>query len=132
MLSTKQAIETERIQPSLIRGVIRQTGRENLEDIARHGVDGGFAGFTYYSDTCAFWKHHRDSIAELIREMANDFGQDSVSLVAGFGCLDDDTETRESIGRCLYGGRTTDEDIQVQNALAWFAAEEVARLICDE
>ena len=132
MLKTSEAIDAGRITASLIRGVIRQTGRDNLEDIARHGVDGGFSGFVYYSDTCAFWKRHRAAIADLVRDMSSDFGQDSVAFVAGFGCLEDDAETRESIGRCLYGGRTTDEDTQVQNALAWFAAEEVARLICDE
>lgn len=116
----------------LTRAVIRNLGgRESLQDVANHGASGGYTGFTYYSDTVKFFKNNRREIVELVREMAQDFGQDSVSLVAGFNCLTDDFETRESIARCLYG-RITDEDTQVANALAWFALEEVARYETDK
>jgi len=132
MLTTKDAIESGRIPAKLIRSVIRATGRENLPDIARHGIDGGFAGFTYYSDTSKFFRRNRADIVEIVREMAEDFGQEPIAFVAGFNSLDDDTETRESIARCLYGGRLSDDDVIVENALAWFAGEEVARLIADD
>jgi hypothetical protein len=74
----------------------------------------------------AFFKRQRANIREMAKEMASDFGQDVVSMIAGFNCLNDDDETRESIARCLWG-RMTDDDTQVANALAWYAAEEVAR-----
>lgn len=32
-----------------------------------------------------------------------------------------------SVSRCLYGGRLTEDDNDVANALAWFALEEVGR-----
>ena len=36
----------------LIKAVIRQLGgKEALEDVYNHGADGGFSGFTYYSET---------------------------------------------------------------------------------
>lgn len=115
----------------LTNAVIRNLGGRNyLEDVANHDAGGGFAGFIYYSDTVKFFKNNRKEIVELVKEMAQDFGMDSVSLVAGFNCLTDDFETRESIARCLYG-RMNDSDTQTANALAWFALEEVARAETD-
>lgn len=116
----------------LIKAVIKQLGgREDLQDIANHGVDSGFSGFIYYTDTVKFFKANKTEISELVKEYADDFGTDSVSVVAGFNCLTDDSETRESIARCLWG-RVRDDDTQVANALAWFAAEEVARYETDK
>ena len=135
MKTTSEVIKNSGINASLIRSVVRQLGdKESMRDIVRGGIDGGFHGFIYYVDTVAFFKRNRADIAELVRRYADDFGQDSVSVVAGFNCLkgDDDAETRESIARCLFGGRLRDEDTTVANALAWFAGEEVARAFCDE
>lgn len=115
-------------QPKLTAAVIRQTGEDNLEDLARHGASGGFAGLTYYAATVPFFKRNRALILERVESMADDFGQEPLALVAGFNCLAPaDNETKASIARCLYGGRLTDKDTNVANALAWFAAEEVAR-----
>ncbi len=154
MATTKQAAARSGIPETLIRAVIRQLGgTESLEDIRTHGVDGGFAGFTYYSDTVEFFKKHRHDIAALVKSMADDLGEQPLEMVCMFGCLGGqslrhggrfDEESRrkavrdavseygESVGRCLYGGRLTDEDDIVANALAWFAAEEVARAFEDE
>lgn len=122
----------------LQRAVIKQLGYEPddeelqgvLEDVANHGADAGFCGFTYYSETCAFFDHNQTDIVDMVKEMADDFGTDPISLVAGFNCLDDDCETRDEIGRCIYG-KPTDDDTQVPNALAWFALEEVARQLVE-
>lgn len=62
--------------------------------------------------------------------MAQDFGQNPIDMVAGFNCLTDDFDTREEIARALYG-RLASDDTQAANALAWFAAEEVARSMTD-
>lgn len=122
----------------LQNAVIRQLGYTKndpellgtLEDISNHGISGGFSGFIYYADTIKFFKANRKAIVELVREMAQDFGQDPIELVAGFNCLTNDFETREEIARALYG-RLASDDTQVANALAWFAAEEVARSMTD-
>jgi len=133
MRTTTQVIENSGIDASLVRSVIRQLGgKDSLRDIAGNSIDGGFHGFIYYSDTVPFFKRNRASILELVRRYADDFGTDPVSVVAGFNCLEDDAETRESAARCLFGGRMTEDDTQVANALAWFAGEEVARAFCDE
>ena len=115
--------------PKPTRAVIRQTGLDSLPDIARHGASGGYAGFIYYTDTIAFFKRNRKEIVELACSMAEEIGEpNAVALVKGFRCLQPvDAETEESIMRCLCGARLKDDDTNAANALAWFAAEEVAR-----
>jgi hypothetical protein len=114
--------------------VIRQLGgRESLQDIANHGIDGGFPGFTYYTDTIRFFKNNRREIVEMVTEYAQDFGQTPIELVASFSCLKmntHDPEDEAEISRALYG-RLNSDDTQVPNALAWFAAEEVSRALTD-
>ena len=146
MKTTAQVIKESNIPPRLVRAVLRQLNgdaKESLSDIARHGVDGGFHGFIWYKDTVAFFKRNRKDIVALVHGMAEDRGENPVEMVIRFNCLvgsqyDRNTETAKneqkvfgeyypSVGRCLYGGRLTDDDTQVANALAWFAAEEVAR-----
>jgi hypothetical protein len=134
MRTTKYVIANSNIPAKLVRAVIRQISgdKESLADICLHGIDGGFHGFIYTRDTVAFFKRNRAEIVQLVRSMADDMGEEPIAFVAGFRCLTSDLETRESIARCIYGGRLTDDDDTVANALAWFAGEEVARAFCDE
>ena len=120
----------------LIEAVKEQIGQDDevgydpLQDVNNHGINCGFAGFTYYKDTSEFFAANRQTIIELVKEEAEQFGQDVISFVAGFNCLEDDSETRDEIGRAIYG-QPEEDDTQVVNALAWFAAESVARFIYD-
>jgi hypothetical protein len=145
MRTTKDVIANSNIPAKLIRAVVRQiVDKESFNDICRGGRDGGFHGFIYTHDTVAFFKRNRAEIVDLVRSMADDMGEDSISFVAGFGCLRGHGESyvsprdrrtvelRESIARCLFGGRLSDDNDAVANALAWFAGEEVARAFCDE
>lgn len=112
-------------QPSLTRAVIRQTGRENLEDIARHGVDGGFSGFTYYSDTVKFAARCKECIMERLQEDAESMGINGViSLLAGFNCFKG--MPQEEIADGLYNPKS-EHRTTIFNGLAWYAAEEIAR-----
>ena len=119
---------------NLINAVVEQLGyddldsecRDVLQDVARYGADAGFGGFTYYADTCAFFEANHAAIVDLVKQYAEEFGTDVISFVAGFNCLDDDIETRDEIGRAIYG-KLEGGDTLVANALAWFALEEVAR-----
>lgn len=127
----------EMIPAKLVRSVVRQIGdKGSLEDVANHGADAGYYGFTYYSDTVPFFKRNRKEIVELAERMASYFGQNVADMVAGFNCLagskGDKSEYMPSVCRCLYGGKLKDDDTIVANALAWFALEEVARAFCDE
>lgn len=116
---------------TLKNAVIRRIGgKETLKDVMNHGIDGGFPGFIYYSDTTAFYRRHRKAINEMAEEMANDMGENVLDMIAGFRCLNG-FSTAE-VGKVIYGTwEHTDEHTAIGNAMAWFAAEEVARDIWD-
>jgi hypothetical protein len=122
--------EKIKMNGKLMKAVKRQLGstwRDDFKDIVNHGIDGGFSGFIYYSDTVSFYTRNRAEIIELVKEMADDFGQSPIEFIKSFNCLrgnDDDLE--QEIAECLYGRISTD-NVNVSNALAWFAAEEAAR-----
>jgi hypothetical protein len=125
----------------LIKAVSDQLGSDGEElkttfqDISNHGIDGGYGGFVYYSDTIEFFKKNRKEIVELVVEMSEEFGQTPIEFVRGFNCLkntfENAAEAEAEISRALYG-RLSKDDTQVPNALAWFAGEEVARYMVDQ
>lgn len=128
----KQFAKQSHINESLIRAVVRQIGgwesfKESAADVANHGANGGFSGFIYYTDTIAFFKRNKNNIIELMRHMAQEFGEDSMTMVANFNCLKTEPET---VADAIYNSRTKDEE-NVRNALVWFALEEVARSYVD-
>jgi len=125
----KQKEFVAQFQPEkLARAVIRQIGGwpefcERANDVASHGAAGGFAGFTYYSDTCAFAKRNKGEILEYAKEMASDLGESLYRMIASFACLKiSEGEAAEAI----HNPRS-ENSTQVLNALAWFALEEVSR-----
>jgi len=94
-----------------------------LSDIANHGIEGGFCGFTYYSDTVAFTEEHFDLIMNHAGQLADDLGEGGIcSLVSGFGCVG---LSVDEVAEALYNNESENR-FEVYNALAWFAAEEVA------
>ena len=140
MHTLKELVKNSPASTKLTHAVICQLGgwetaKESLLEIAQHGINGGFCGFVYYSDTVSFFKRHRSDIAKLAENQARELGENVAEMVAGFGCLAGRrgklAEYLPSVSRCLYGGRITENDTQVANALAWFAGEEVARAWAD-
>ena len=121
------------INSDLIRAVIRQSGgwidfQEKAPDISKHGIAGSFSGWIYYTETCQFYAKNQNLIVELLEYQANEYGYHSAQdMVNGFRSLD---ATLSEIGYTLYCNNRP-HDIQVANALAWFAAEEVARAYND-
>ena len=80
--TNKAAAEHSGIPVKLINAVIRQLGgKYRLADIYLHGVDGGYPGFTYYTDTVAFYKRHKTAINALVMEQADELGEDPVQMV---------------------------------------------------
>ena len=118
----------------LERAVINQLGlshtdvdelRETLRDIRNNGVGGGFGGFIYHTETVKFAEDNKAVILNVAREMAYDLGLDGAySMIAGFNCLND--MTTDSVADAIHSPDSEDHT-SVMNALAWFAAEEVAR-----
>ena len=132
-----ELIKSSSIPAPLIRAVIRQMGGWETftgyaADITRHGIDGGFNGFIYYADTEPFAARNKDAILELASGQAQEVGYDSTfALVRSFGCLKGDRLTDADLMRALCKGRNPENGPNLLNALAWYAAEEVARAYCD-
>lgn len=126
-------IKNSSIAAKLIRAVVRQSGgwaafQEMAPDITNHDIAGGFDGWIYYTETCNFYAKNQSLIIALAEQLADEYGyQSAQDMVKGFRCLD---ATLSEIGYTLYGNRRQ-HDTQVANALAWFAAEEVARSFVD-
>ena len=81
---------------------------DDLLQVAEHGAEAGWSGFTYYTDTCKFYEDNEQLIYDLLNEMADSMGYSSPDeLVATFRCDTSSPDARK-------------------NALAWFALEEVA------
>lgn len=118
----------------LASAVLRQLGggREAIEsarDAARHGADGGFHGFIWYTETQAFTKRNRAAIREQIEEDAESFGTTAIELVRSFRCLNGDATERD-VAAALYGGSGDPDGVMlVENALAWYALESVGSAI---
>lgn len=134
MKTKAQVIRDYPERKRLINAVIDRVGLDSVEDINNHGINGGFGGFIYYTDTVKFFKTYRKDILAMAEDMANDLGEDMLSMVGGFNCLSsggwqnrkpDFTPTE--IGQAIFNG-TGDGSQMVQNAMAWFAAEEVCRM----
>ena len=128
-------IANSHISASLIRAVSRQIGgweylTQSAQDIQNHGADGGWHGFTWYDDTKKFYRRNRKAILELAEQLTDDLGEDLLSMVASFNCLKSDKLTQNEVAQALYLSKGDMVD-QVQNAMAWFALEEVARSYCD-
>lgn len=126
-------INSTNIPESLVRAVVRQMGgwesfKEKAPDITRHGIDGGYGGFIYYSETEPFAKRNRKEILEMASTQAKEIGVGLVEMIMVFGCFRYNKPTESEIVEALAGRGT---ETQVPNALAWYAGEEVARAYCD-
>lgn len=136
MTQTQPTIKQATASHPLAPAVLRQLGGgadavSGAIDAARHGADGGFHGFIYYTDTIRFARRNRAAIAEAVESLASDIGEDPLALVKGFGCFQNDPPSNTEIAHALYGGgpRESDGRDLVENALAWFALEEVGHAI---
>lgn len=113
----------------LIRAVTNSINLESIDDVNNHGIDGGFSGFIYYSDTIPFSYKHRTAIMGLLKETAEQLGEDLVSVICNFGIFRThpaDADDKKDIYRYLSGTRCIGTTIP--NVLAWFGAEEVCRM----
>jgi hypothetical protein len=101
-----------------------------LADCAKHGADGGFPGFTYYSDTLAFFRHNRQDIARNLELMAEELGDGIISMIQRFGVFRHETPpTPASIGKALWGtGKLKDDLTSLYNVFAWFCLEEISHV----
>lgn len=116
--------------PTLSAAVIRHCGdwqgfKDIAEDVANHGADAGFGGWTYYHETAAFTRKNKGAIMEALQADAQECGIGLLELVQSFRCIGKDYSIDE-IGKAIYAGKGDAVEI-VYNGLAWYALEAVAR-----
>lgn len=131
----KQVKEDNKHRKALISAVIRQLGgfdKGQISDIMNYGISGGFGGFIYYNETHKFAMKNRKQIIEMLGQQAEELGEDVVLMVSHFGVFRNspmDKEDRTELYKYLGGGRC--EQSTITNVMAWYAAEEVARMFED-
>lgn len=134
MNKTLKAFADSTPYPKLTRAVVRQLGgwdedtQQNLRDIAKYGVAGGFYGFIYYADTVKFFQKNRAVIMGCLLDLADDVGESPYKMMTHWSCLKGYSKFVIASGINNADSEYAD---QVRNALAWFAAEEVARWYVD-
>jgi hypothetical protein len=129
MISKTQVIKNNPAYKTLINAVINRIGLDSVKDVNNHGIDVGFSGFVYYSDTHAFAMRYRKLIVKLLEQQAEEFGQEVVEMVSGFGVFRNnpmDNDDRKELYKYLGGGRC--EQSTITNLMAWYAAEEVCHM----
>lgn len=130
MKTLKQVKQDNPQFSKLISSVINQLGgTDYIEDINNYGINGGFSGFIYYSDTHTFSTKNRKQIVELLEYRADNLGEDVVKMVSQFGVFRNsqmDLEDKKDLYKYISGGRPLQGAIT--NVMAWFAAEEVCKM----
>lgn len=98
-----------------------------LEDISNYGSDGGFDGFTYHTDTVAFYDKNKADILTALHEDADSFGQSVWEMVSYFNCMRNLGPIQDSFEIDGHENET-----HIKNCLAWYAAEKVAQELLGE
>ena len=127
MKTKKLVLEENKDYRALVNAVISRVGLESVSDVNNHGINGGYGGFIYYSETHAFAMRYRRFIIPMLEDEAKQKGYaNAVELVVSFDSMKImDSDDYKDLYRYLGGGRL--EQCSVTNALAWYAAETVCR-----
>jgi hypothetical protein len=101
-----------------------------LADAARYGAASGFSGFTYYSETIAFFHCNRRDILYNMEHTAAEMGEDLIKMVQSFGAFRDERPpTSGEIGAALWDSAYLHKKYYgLYNVFAWYALEEVANI----
>lgn len=129
MARRKDGITLSKASP-LVKAVMRHGGLtiDQMLEVAEHGADSGWSGFSYYKDTSQFARSHRKMILEELEKDLVGFGEKTITgVIKGWKCLlmFKEHEIEMQLGLFLSGHRDT--DCQFENAMAWYALEKAAR-----
>ena len=86
------------------------------DEVLRHGCVAGFAGLTYYKDTCALHDKFEDEIWDLVYDQSAETGEESVLKWLS----------------TLNGAKNVGSLVQLKNLLVWFAVEHYCWLLVDQ
>ena len=102
-------------QSSIREWLLDTQERSTIEDVTRHGCQGGtIPELIYYADTNAFYEKYKEEIWQRLWDSYSDCGSDSIlHFIETFN-----------------GSKDVASDDQFRNLLAWWAAEDLCREIC--
>jgi hypothetical protein len=129
MKTIKKVVSENPDYRRLINAVVSRIGKDSINDVNNHGIDGGYSGFIYYSETHSFAMRYRKDIIKMLLEYAESLGEDVVTMVSNFGVFRSnpmDEEDKMDLYKYIGGGKC--EQGTITNLMAWFAAEEVCRM----
>ena len=129
MKTKAQVLRDNPQHAKLIRAVLKRIDKENIPDINRNGISGGYGNFIRYADTHKFAMRYRKSIIPMLEEAAGMLSEDVVTMVSHFGVYRKrgmSADDRRDL--YLYLGYGRPKDVHLTNLMAWFAAEEVCRM----
>ena len=132
MKTKAQVLRDNPQHAKLIRAVLKRIDKENIPDINRNGISGGYGNFIRYADTHKFAMYYRKSIIPMLEEAAGMLSEDVVTMVSHFGVYRKrgmSADDRRDL--YLYLGYGRPKDVHLTNLMAWFAAEEVCRMFED-
>lgn len=123
------------INSTLIENVVNQFGGwdefvKSAQDVADYGINNGYAGWIYHDETVEFTCINIDDIIAMAENLADDIGEDLLSMVGNFNCLKEYDLSANELAKAIYAGKGELAD-QIYNCLAWFAGEEVCRMYLD-
>jgi hypothetical protein len=95
--------------------VLDQYEMDEIKDITKHGLVGGFSGLTYYTETIAFHDEYETEIWDMLYTDAQDQGLTVMELIASFN-----------------GQKDVVSIYQFKNLLTWYAVERVCNEIVNE
>ena len=150
---------TSRFTPALVNATVDQLGAgwgdegepdglnlyDTLSDIYKHGMTGGFSGFTHYSETKEFYLKNKKEINELLEHDGLDFGYNdtwheslndladvglegeklgAMSMVLNLRCSE--YSLTEEVYTSMYDGYDSECDTTVANCISWYVVESLA------
>ena len=150
---------TSRFTPALVNATVDQLGAgwgdegepdglnlyDTLSDIYKHGMTGGFSGFTYYSETKEFYLKNKKEINELLEHEGLDYGYNdtwheslndladvglegeklgAMSMVLNLRCSE--YSLTEEVYTSMYDGYDSECDATVANCISWYVVESLA------
>lgn len=133
MARRKDGITLSKASP-LVKAVMRH-GRltvDQMLEVAEHGADAGWPGFTYYGETSKFAGRHRKMILDELEKDLVDFDEKTITaMIKGWKCLSmfDEHEIEVQVASFMFNG---DSDVQFDNAMAWYALEKAAQELAKE
>ncbi len=96
--------------------MLREYEEGELKDMVTHGVDGGFHGLIYYTETVALFEEYKEEIFDSLADITENMGYKNIyELLATFN---------KNYMPHNYP--------QFANQLVWFMAEETAREILSD